>query len=147
MNAILAVIREAAAQGSVHAQRDYAVTLFYLFSGLRRNELFSLRGKDVELPKAGLIVRYRRKGGLHQKREVSHPDVREALLAYLTDTHRLSALQTYAPLWTCHDRAREAGRGVDFARLRQQSQKVRGTSGHGARQYSPNAAHLRANYF
>lgn len=109
MNAILGAIAEEAGKGSIHALRDYAVTLFYLFSGLRRNELFGLRGNDLELEEEGLIVRYRRKGGKHQRREVSHPDVREALLAYLKAAKRLSVLQTGGPLWTRHDRAGEPG--------------------------------------
>jgi integrase len=109
MNAILSAIAEEAARGSIHALRDYAVTLFYLFSGLRRNELFGLRGNDLELEEEGLIVRYRRKGGKYQRREVSHPDVREALLAYLKAAKRLSVLQTGEPLWTRHDRASEPG--------------------------------------
>lgn len=105
MNAILGAIAEEAARGSIHALRDYAVTLFYLFSGLRRNELIGLRGSDLELEEEGLIVRYRCKGGKYQRREVSHPDVREALLAYLKAAKRLSVLQTNGPLWTRHDRA------------------------------------------
>jgi integrase len=48
MNAILDQIAAEAKRGSIHALRDYSVTLFYLFSGLRRNELFGLRGNDVE---------------------------------------------------------------------------------------------------
>lgn len=105
MNAILSAIAEEAVRGSIHALRDYAVTLFYLFSGLRRNELFGLRGNDLELEEEGLIIRYRRKGGKYQRREVSHPDVREALLAYLKAAKRLSVLQTGEPLWTRHDHA------------------------------------------
>lgn len=109
MNALLGAIAEEAARGSIHALRDYAVTLFYLFSGLRRNELFGLRGNDLELEETGLIVRYQRKGGKYQRREVGHPDVREALLAYLKAAKRLSVLQTVGPLWTRHDRAGEPG--------------------------------------
>lgn len=109
MNAILDTIAAEAAAGSIHALRDYAVTLFYLFSGLRRNELFGLRGSDIELQEEGLIVRYKRKGGRFQRREVSHPDVREALLAYLKKSKRLSVLHTGEPLWTWHDRAGEPG--------------------------------------
>jgi integrase len=52
-----------AERGSIHALRDYAVTLFYLYSGLRRNEVFGLRGGDIELREGGLIIRYKRKGG------------------------------------------------------------------------------------
>src|SRR5262245_4278590 len=109
MNAILDAIAAEAEKGSVHALRDYAVTLFYLFSGLRRNELFGLRGNDIELQEDGRIVRYKRKGGKVQRREVAHADVREALLAYLKKSKRLSVLHTGAPLWTRHDRAGEPG--------------------------------------
>jgi integrase len=109
MNAILDAIAAEAEKGSIHALRDYAVTLFYLFSGLRRNELFGLRGSDIELQEDGLIVRYKRKGGKYQRREVRHADVREALVAYLKKSKRLSALHTNDPLWTRHDRAGEPG--------------------------------------
>jgi integrase len=109
MNAILDQIAGETERGSIHALRDYSVTLFYLFSGLRRNELFGLRGNDVELREDGLIVKYKRKGGKYQRREVAHEDVREAVLAYLKKSRRLSILHTNDPLWTRHDRAGEPG--------------------------------------
>jgi integrase len=109
MNAILDRIAAEAETGSVHALRDYAVTLFYLFSGLRRNELFGLRGNDLELSEDGVILRYKRKGGKRQRREVRQVDVRDALLAYLKTSKRLSVLHTGDPLWTRHDRAGEPG--------------------------------------
>jgi integrase len=97
-------------RGSIHALRDYAVTLFYLYSGLRRNEVFGLRGSDIELQQdEGLTVRYKRKGGKHQRREVAQADVRDALLAYLKKSKRLSVLHANDPLWTRHDRAGEPG--------------------------------------
>jgi integrase len=79
------------------------------YSGLRRNELFGLRGSDIELQEGGLIVRYKRKGGKYQRREVAHADVRDALLAYLKKSKRLSVFHTNDPLWTRHDRAGEPG--------------------------------------
>lgn len=109
MNDILDVLERAAQSGSKHALRDHAVTLFYLYSGLRRNEVFGLRGCDVEFEEEGLVVRYQRKGGKMQRREVRHSDVRVALLAYLQATERMSVLKTPAPLWTRHDRAGKAG--------------------------------------
>jgi integrase len=109
MNAILYAIVAEAEGGSIHALRDYAVTLFYLFSGLRRNELFGLRGSDIELQEEGLIVRYKRKGGRYQRREVAQADVRNALIAYLRKSKRLSVLHTTDPLWTRHDRAGQPG--------------------------------------
>jgi integrase len=109
MNAILDSISAEAEQGSIHALRDYAVTLFYLYSCLRRNEVFGLRGNDIELQDDGLIVRYKRKGGKQQRREVAQADVREALLAYLKKSKRLCVLHTNDPIWTRHDRAGEPG--------------------------------------
>src|SRR4030095_9400362 len=78
MNAILDSITGEAEQGSIHALRDYAVTLFYLYSGLRRNEVFGLRGSDIELQDDGLIVRYKRKGGKDQKRTGARGGARHA---------------------------------------------------------------------
>src|SRR5919205_3326880 len=46
MNALLAVIKTKADAGSVTGKRDYALLLFYLMTGLRRNAVMSLRGKD-----------------------------------------------------------------------------------------------------
>jgi len=108
MNAILDRIRAEADQGSIHALRDYAVTLLFLYSGLRRNEIFDLRSNDVELLKGGLIVRYKRRGKYHRK-EVARVEVRDALHAYLKKSKRLSVLHTNEPLWTRHDRAGEPG--------------------------------------
>jgi len=109
MNTILDSIAGEVEQGSIHALRDYAVTLFYLYSGLRRNEVFGLRGSDIELQDDGLIVRYKRKDGKHQRREIAQADVRDALLAYLKKSKRLSVLHANDPLWTRHDRAGEPG--------------------------------------
>jgi len=108
MNAILDRIRAEADQSSIHALRDYALTLLFLYSGLRRNEIFDLRGSDVELLKGGLIVRYKRRGKYHRK-EVARVEVRDALHAYLKKSKRLSVLHTNEPLWTRHDRAGEPG--------------------------------------
>jgi len=105
MNTILDQIAAEVEKGSIHALRDYSVTLFYLYSGLRRNEVFGLRGSDIELQDEGLIVRYKRKGGKHQRREVAQADVRDALLAYLKKSKRLSVLHTNDSIWTRHDRA------------------------------------------
>ena len=75
---------------------------------LRRNEIFDLRGSDVELLKGGLIVRYKRRGKYHRK-EVARVEVRDALHVYLKKSKRLSVLHTNEPLWTRHDRAGEPG--------------------------------------
>jgi integrase len=109
MNAILDRMRAEANEGSIHALRDYAVTLLYLYSGLRRNEIIELRGGDVELRKGVLIVRSKLKGGKYQTREVAQVEVRKALLAYLKKSKRLSVLHTKELLWARHDRAGAPG--------------------------------------
>jgi integrase len=88
--------------------RDYALLLLYLATGLRRQEAISLRGRDVQLGET-LVVAYRAKGGDYRSREVREPQVRAALLDYLTAADRLQALKTDAPLWTRHDRAGRPG--------------------------------------
>jgi len=85
------------------------MTLFYLYSGLRLNEVFGLRGDDIELQENGLIVRYKRKGGKTQRREVAQEEVRDALLGYLKKSRRLTVLHTNDPIWTRHDRAGKPG--------------------------------------
>src|SRR5918912_3832191 len=72
MNSLLETVRELASGGSIVAKRDYALLLLYFLTGMRRNELISLRGTDVELNDAGMVIKYRRKGGKYVKRAVDH---------------------------------------------------------------------------
>jgi len=109
MNRLLAVVRELAETGSVVGKRDYALLLFYFLTGLRRSEVISLRGKDLESKDGSLIIKYRRKGGKFTAREVSDPAVREALEDYLAAAGRPNVLGTERPLWTRHDRAGKPG--------------------------------------
>jgi site-specific recombinase XerD len=60
MNALLATVREEADTGSIKALRDYVLLLIYFFSGLRRREVISLRGCDVEIKGEGMIIYCRR---------------------------------------------------------------------------------------
>lgn len=107
--AILAEVKARADGGSVIGKRDYALLLFYLITGLRRNEVISLRGKDLQYKEGRLIITYRRKGGKFAGREVSEPEVYEALTNYLKAANRLQILTSYGPLWTRHDRAGKTG--------------------------------------
>src|SRR5215207_7614696 len=109
MNALLAAVRRLAESGSVVGKRDYALLLFYFLTGLRRNEVISLRGSDVESGGVTLVVKYRRKGGKFTAREVSDPSAHEALLAYLEAAGRRDVLGANRPLWTRHDRAGKPG--------------------------------------
>jgi integrase len=105
MNSLLAVVRALAESGSVVGKRDYALLLFYFLTGLRRSEVISLRGKDLEFKEGTLIIKYRRKGGKFTAREVSDPSAHEALTEYLRAAGRHNVLGTERPLWTRHDRA------------------------------------------
>lgn len=104
VGALVGVVRGRALAGDVVAKRDYALLLLYLATGLRRQEAISLHGKDVQVGET-LVLEYRAKGGDYRSREVREPQVRDALLDYLTAAGRLHALKTDAPLWTRHDRA------------------------------------------
>jgi integrase len=105
---LVGAVRRRAQSGDLVGKRDYALLLLYLATGLRRREAISLRGKDVHLGET-LVVEYRAKGGDYRGREVREPQVREALVDYLTVSGRLHALKTDAPLWTRHDRAGRPG--------------------------------------
>jgi integrase len=109
MNALLAVVKLLADSGSVVGKRDYVLLLFYLLTGLRRNEVISLRGKDLQSKNDKLIIGYKRKGGKFVGREVSDPTLLEALEDYLQSAKRMEVLRTGGPLWTRHDRAGSPG--------------------------------------
>ena len=109
MNRLLASVRSKADGGSVSAKRDYALLLLYFLTGLRRRELISLRGKDLEIKEKGLILKYRRKGGKYGAREVIDAEAVEALIDYLRSSDRMNVFESERPLWTRHDRAGRVG--------------------------------------
>lgn len=108
VQALVGAVRRRALEGDLVGKRDHALLLMYLATGLRRQEIISLRGKDVHLAET-LILAYRAKGGDYRSREVREPQVKEALLDYLSSAGRMHALKTDAPLWTRHDRAGQPG--------------------------------------
>jgi site-specific recombinase XerD len=110
--ALVGVVRRLALAGDVVGKRDYALLLLYLATGLRRQEAISLRGKEAHVKGDALVLEYRAKGGDYRSREVREPQVREALVDYLTASGRLHALKTDAPLWTRHDRAGKPGEAL-----------------------------------
>lgn len=109
MNRLLKVVKTRADSGSVVAKRDYALLLFFFLTGLRRNEVISLRGRDLSDKDGKLIIKYRRKGGKFVGREVDDASVTEALFDYLAVAQRKSVLGSDRPLWTRHDRAGRPG--------------------------------------
>lgn len=103
------VVRGKAETGDMVGKRDYALLLFFITTGMRRQEVIGLRGSDVELKKEDLIVRCRVKGGDYIGRAINETLVREALLDYLKSCDRLNALGSNRPLWTRHDKAGRPG--------------------------------------
>lgn len=105
---LLSVVERKAASGDVVGKRDYAILLLFMATGMRRQEVISLRGREVKLGET-LILTNRAKGGAYIGREVNDPFVKNALLDYLRAAKRLEVLKTDGPLWTRHDRAGRAG--------------------------------------
>lgn len=105
---LVETVRGRAAEGHLVGKRDYALLLMYLATGLRRHEIISLRGQDIQTEET-LILAYRAKGGDYRSREVREPQVRLALLDYLSSADRMHVLKTDAPVWTRHDRAGKPG--------------------------------------
>jgi integrase len=109
MTRLLKTVKAKAEAGSVVGKRDYALLLLFFLTGLRRRELISLRGEDVELRERGIILKYRRKGGKYGTREVLGEDAVGVLVDYLKSSGRVNVLESGRPLWTRHDRAGRAG--------------------------------------
>jgi integrase/recombinase XerC len=109
LRTLVNVVRSKAATGDIVAKRDLAILLFLLLTGMRRSEVFGLRGGDLERAEDMLIVRNKVKGGDYVGREVRDPQVQAALYDYLECCGRLRALETNGPLWTRHDRAGKPG--------------------------------------
>jgi site-specific recombinase XerD len=109
MNRLIDVVRAKADSGSIVAKRDYALLLFFFLTGLRRNEVISLRGIDLVQKDGKIIIKYRRKGGRFVGREVEEPSVYDALVDYLGTARRQNAIGSERPLWTRHDRAGKPG--------------------------------------
>lgn len=109
MKRLLTFVKSKADGGSVVAKRDYALLLLYFLTGLRRTELISLRGADVELTEKGLVLKYRRKGGKYGAREVLDTAAVSALVEYLQASDRMNVSESERPLWTRHDRAGRVG--------------------------------------
>jgi integrase len=107
--ALLNVVGARARSGDLVGKRDYALLLLYITTGMRRNEVMSLRGKEVIVEEKRIVIRGRVKGGDYQGREVTDRRVRAALLDYLRSGRRLHVLREDQPLWTRHDGAGEPG--------------------------------------
>jgi site-specific recombinase XerD len=109
LDSLLRIVRAKADGGDVIARRDYALLLFYVMTGMRRNEIINLRGSDVIEHNEGLVIASKVKGGDYKAREVLDSAVKVALHEYLEASGRSEVLGTQAPVWTRHDRAGRSG--------------------------------------
>jgi len=112
LQAIVAAVESRAASGDLVGKRDLALLRMYMATGRRREEIISLRGRDVQLINEGLEVGGRMKGGRYRTMKVEDPEVKAALVEYLTAARRLHVLRTDAPLWTRHDHPKFAGEAL-----------------------------------
>lgn len=105
VRALLAAVKARANAGELVGQRDYAMLLFYLLTGMRRTEVTQLRWSNLRFSD-GLVITYREKGGEIVNRELREPSARAALIDYLTAAGRLETMQPDSPLWVSHDPVR-----------------------------------------
>jgi integrase len=108
LQAIVEAVRARATAGGIVGKRDYALLLFYLMTGMRRQEVIGLRGGDIRIEEY-ITLTGKVKGGDYVGREVRDPLLREAILDYLSSCGREGVLKTGGPLWTRHDRAGRPG--------------------------------------
>lgn len=142
LQTIVEAVRAKAAAGEIVGKRDYALLLFYLVTGMRRQEVVSLRGGDIRIDEY-ITLTGKVKGGDYVGREVRDPLLREAILDYLSSCGREGVLKTDSPLWTRHDRAGRPGDGAHLARLRQEPEAVRARGWRGRRAPAPDTPQLR----
>lgn len=109
LHKITSTIGGYATTGNLVAKRDLALLLMFTSTGLRREEVIALRGRDVQVTEEGVMIGGRVKGGRYRAREVRDPELKAALLDYLATAKRLHVLKTDAPVWTRHDHPKLAG--------------------------------------
>jgi site-specific recombinase XerD len=109
VRALVRVVKAKADRGDIIAKRDLALLLRFLMTGMRRPEVITMRGKDIDLKEDRIIVRGRVKGGTYVGREIKSPDLRAAVMDYLTASRRMRTLKGDAPLRTCHNRVGKPG--------------------------------------
>jgi integrase len=106
VRALLRVMRERAASGSLSGLRDYALLLLLLLTGMRRQELALLRREHLTFDEHALTITISITNGTLRTRTISEPALRTALLDYLHASGRdVATMPGHAPLWLAHDRA------------------------------------------
>lgn len=101
--ALLEVVKAKADSGDLSAKRDYALLLFFVLTGHRREEVLRLTWGNLK--KNGVLsVRFLVKGGDYTTEEVNL-FCWDALVDYLRAAGRLDDMATDSPLWVAHDRS------------------------------------------
>jgi integrase len=115
LRALLNVVKAKAASGDIVGKRDLALLLLFIITGMRRNEVLSMHGKDIEIKRDTeseqdyIVIRTLVKGGDYVGRELRDASVIAAIYDYLYSCQRASALKVNGPLWTRHDPAGKPG--------------------------------------
>ncbi|MFL6213206.1 MAG: tyrosine-type recombinase/integrase [Blastocatellia bacterium] len=109
LQTLIETVRARAGSDDIVGKRDYALLLFYVLTGMRRQEIISLRGTDIRLKPDSMVILAKIKGGDYVGRELREPRARQALMDYLEACGRAYALKTDSPIWTRHDRAGKPG--------------------------------------
>lgn len=101
--ALLGVVKAKADGGDLSAKRDYALLLFFVLTGHRREEVLRLTWGNLK--KNGVLtIRFLNKGGDYTSEEANLA-CWDALVDYLRAAGRLDAMTPDAPLWVGHDRS------------------------------------------
>jgi integrase len=108
---LLQFVKAAADGGDIVAKRDYALLLFYVLTGMRRQEIIQLAWGDLEIGET-IVLTTQVKGGTYRTKEIEDPSVKAALLEYLAASGRLGTLSPESPLWIAHDPARDTPPGT-----------------------------------
>ena len=91
--------------------RDYALLLAFMASGMRLNEIMSLKRKSVRpASETGILIETRVKGGEIVQKEIAQPAVENAMLDYVARTGRKwNEMAPDEPIWLAHDREGRVG--------------------------------------
>ena len=100
--ALVQHIRKLAEAGNITAKRDYVMLRMFLVTGMRREEVVSLRWGDVKTEGGIVKLSGKVKGGDIITREVKDQAVKVALLDYLQSSGRMETMQADSPLWVGH---------------------------------------------
>ena len=127
LQTIVEAVRSKAAAGEIVGKRDYALLLFYLVTGMRRQEVIGLRGGDIRIEEVhhahgqGEGWRLRRQGGARPTAAGGHTRLPHLVRQGGGAEDRRAALDATRP-------PGEAGGGTHLTCLRQEPEALRARS-------------------